>query len=74
MKSIGYIATALMLIRSGYEIGKHEHIHHEALRWEVIYDSAVRTSHRMGVLSHKQTHTKREPRDIALSSFMPYFS
>lgn len=39
-----YVATALMLIRGGYEIGKHEHVHHELPRWEIISDSAVRTS------------------------------
>ena len=38
------VATALMLIRGGYEIGKHEHVHHELPRWEIISDSAVRTS------------------------------
>ena len=27
-----YVATALMLIRGGYEIGKHEHVHHELPR------------------------------------------
>lgn len=38
------VATALMLIRGGYEIGKHYHVHHELPRWEIISDSAVRTS------------------------------
>ena len=38
------VATALMLIRGGYEIGKHYHVHHELPRWEIISDSAVRAS------------------------------
>ena len=39
-----YVATALMLIRGDYEIEKHEHVHHELPRWEIISDSAVRIS------------------------------
>lgn len=39
-----YVATFLMIFRGGYEIGKHEHVHHEVSRWEILSDSAVRTS------------------------------
>ena len=38
------VATALMLIRGGYEIEKHYHVHYELPRWEILSDSAVRTS------------------------------